>query len=296
MFGIRISSLITFLSLTASLRAVSGQTVLEVINSIPEISEFARALTVTGLDQVLSQQSRDFTIFAPSNDAINTDRVFKTYLNNQGWIKHLKWNLELMVAPGVRLTDGEVFDGVMTQLRSLNGTLAISQAFAQVNLVPVQTPNNIASHGVIHVMSGVVKNDWREYTLRNVDVHPELQIGLSPILSRIGFDESLDKFVESGTSFIAGRNRAFGDDAIALGFNDTVKELRDPNNADFQTDAFLYNLIDENFYEEDIVRGYQRLLFPRNDVAHMWVTKDIERGTLRFNDAELDKQAFANNG
>jgi hypothetical protein len=297
MFTLRIAFVATFFSLMASVVPAQG-TVLKVIQDDPDLSMFAQALSATGLDAVLSDNSKQFTVFAPSNAAIDSDEIFKTYMTKDGWVYHLRTNIQFMIVPNEALSDSEIFDQVKTELISLNGTLAISQPFAQVNLVAVERPNNVGSNGIVHVTKGVIKNDWRQYTLKNVDVHEELTEGLSPILTRVNFSEPLDDFVPAGTSWIAGRNRAYGDDSIALGFNPIVLELESENETDFQSiqDAMLYNLVDLNFYEQDIERGFQLLLFPRNPVAHMWVTKDQEKGILRFNDAELDRQAFADNG
>ena len=62
----------------------------------------------------------------------------------------------------------------------MNGTLQISQPFAQINLVSVKTPNQEGSNGIVHTMNGVIKDYWRSYTLRDVHQHDELVEGLSP--------------------------------------------------------------------------------------------------------------------
>lgn len=93
-------------------------------------------------------------------------------------------------------------------------------------------------------MKGVIKNYWREYSLRDVDQHDDLQEGLSPILTRLQFDDPLNKFVTSGTSWIAARNRGYGNDSIALGYYPILQELKAENNSDFQREAYMYNLID----------------------------------------------------
>jgi len=273
-----------------------GGTVLDVIRGNPDLSMFATALTLSGLDSALGDGSRQFTVLAPSNSAIENDPLFTTYVTVDGWLHHLRTNIQLMIVPDQGLLDSEVFDGFTTELESLNGTLAISQPFAQVNLVSPEGKGKEGSNGYVHIMEGVIKNYWREYTLREVDQHPELQEGLSPILKRIGFDDPLNEFVPTGTSWIACRNRGYGNDSIALGFYPIVQELTNVSNTDFQTYAYMYNLIDVNVYEQDIPRGYQSMVLPRNEDAHLWITKDMEKGILRFNDVELDRQALADNG
>jgi len=294
MIGLRVA-LVAALALATAPFAAS-ETLLEVIKAEPDLSGFATALTLTGLDALLSDTTKQFTVFAPSNAAIALDPVFNTYMTVDGWLHHLRTNLQLMIVPNQGLLDSEVFDGFATELESINGTLAISQAFAQVNLVKVAKKDIAGSNGYVHMMEGVIKNYWREYTLREVDQHPELQEGLSPILTRISFDEPLDEFVPSGTSWVASRNRGYGNDSIALGFYPIVVELTSANNSEFQNFTYYYNLLDFNIYEQDIERGFQLMYMTRSGNAHMWVTKDMEKGILRFNDAELDKQALANNG
>lgn len=294
MIGLRVALVAALALATAPFAA--GQSLLEVIKAEPDLSDFAEALTLTGLDALLSDTSKQFTVFAPSNAAVALDPVFTTYKSVDGWLHHLRTNLQLMIVPNQALLDSEVFDGFSTELESINGTLAISQAFAQVNLVKVAKKDVTGSNGYVHVMEGVIKNYWREYTLREVDQHDELQQGLSPILTRIGFDDPLNEFVESGTSWVACRNRGYGNDSIALGFYPVVVELTSANNSEFQKLTYYYNLMDFNIYEQDVERGFQLMYKTRSGNAHMWVTKDMEKGILRFNDAELDRQALADNG
>ena len=88
----------------------------------------------------------------------------------------------------------------------------------------------------------------------------------------------------------------FRNDSIALGFYPIVQDLKNESMEEFQNLTMTYNLLDFNIYEEDIERGYQVMVLPRGGLAHMWITKDMEKGLLRFNDAVLDRQAFADNG
>lgn len=279
-----------------SVQHAVGQTCLEVIKSNPALSEFATALTLSGMDQTLSETNRDYTVFAPSNTAIAGDPSFTAYMSVDGWARHLRTNIQLMIVPNQKLMDSDIFDRQTETLRSLNGTLAVSQPFASVNLVNLEAPNQACSNGVVHTMNGVIKNYWREYTLRDVDQHDELIQGLSPILDRIKFNDPLNEFVPSGTSWVASRNRGYGNDSIALGFYPIVESLKDPNNEAFQNLTYKYNLLDFNLYEQDFQKGSQIMVKSRADIAHMWITKDMEKGILRFNDAELDRQAFADNG
>jgi uncharacterized surface protein with fasciclin (FAS1) repeats len=297
MSGLRFVSLkILLISLVSLATGQNAGTVLDVIKKNPEMSNFSIAVELCGLDSVLNDNTKQYTVFAPSNTAIANDPVFTTYMTKDGWLHHLKANIQLMIVPNEALLDAQVFDKVTTELVSLNGTLAVSQPFAQVNLESVLTPNLQGSNGVVHVMNGVIKNYWREYTLRDVDQHDELVEGLSPLLTRIGFDEPLNAFVPTGISWVASRNRGFGNDSIALGFYPIVQDLKNESMVDFQNLTMTYNILDFNLYEEDIERGYQIMVLPRGGLAHMWITKDMEKGLLRFNDAILDRQAFADNG
>jgi Fasciclin domain len=297
MSGLRFVSLnILLVSLVSFGTGQKAGTVLAVIKKNPAMSNFSIAVELCGLDSVLNDNTKQYTVFAPSNAAIAKDPVFSTYMTQDGWLHHLRANIQLMIVPNEALLDAQVFDKVTTELVSLNGTLAVSQPFAQVNLVSVQTPNLQGSNGVVHVMNGVIKNYWREYTLRDVDEHDELVEGLSPLLTRIGFDDPLTAFVPKGTSWVASRNRGYGNDSIALGFYPIVQDLKNESMVEFQNLTMTYNLLDFNLYEEDIERGYQIMVLPRGGLAHMWITKDMEKGLLRFNDAILDRQAFADNG
>ena len=295
MFCIRATFLLAALSW---LTIVSGETLLQVIQNEPRLANFSRALTLAGLDGLLADNGKEYTVFAPSNEAVGNDEVFATYMSKDGWANHLRSNIQLMIVPNQVLSDDQVFDGVTTELVSLNGTLAVSQPFAKVNLVAVTNtaanPIPPASNGIVHLMDGVMKPYWREYTLWEMEEHDELE-ALSKITTRIAFDAPLLEFAESGTSWVASRNRGYGNDSIALGFYPIVQELTDPDNVDFQNQTYMYNLVNFNVYEEEIPNGFQVLVNSRGGDAQMWVTKD-QKGVLRFNDAELDRQAFADNG
>jgi len=54
--------------------------------------------------------------------------------------------------------------------------------------------------------------------------------------------------------------------------------------------------LDFNIYEQDFQKGSQLMVLGRTGLATMWITKDYEKGVMRFNDAALDRQAFADNG
>lgn len=295
MFRIRATFL---LAAWSCLTIVAGETLLQVIRNEPRLSSFSEALTLAGLDGLLADNGKEYTVFAPSNDAIANDDVFATYMTKDGWANHLRSNIQLMIVPNQVLSDDQVFDGATTELVSLNGTLAVSQPFAKVNLVAVTNtaanPIPPASNGIVHLMDGVMKPYWREYSLWNMEEHDELE-ALSKITTRIAFDDPLLDFAETGTSWVASRNRGYGNDSIALGFYPIVQELTDPDNVEFQNQTYMYNLINFNVYEEDIPNGFQVLVESRGGDAHMWVTKD-QKGVLRFNDAELDRQALADNG
>ena len=298
MFSSRRVTCLLAAALASSLTTVSGETLLQVIRNEPRLSNFSSALTLAGLDGLLADNSKEYTVFAPSNEAIANDEIFVTYMSKDGWDKHLRSNLQLMIVPNQVLSDDQVFDGVTTELVSLNGTLAVSQPFAKVNLVAVtDTSNNPippATNGIVHLMDGVMKPYWREGKLWNMEEHDEL-VELQKITQRINFSEPLLDFSDTGTSWVASRNRGYGNDSIALGFFPIVQELKDPDNVEFQNLTYMYNLINFNVYEEDIPKGFQVLVTTRGGDAHMWVTKDQE-GILRFNDAELDRQALTDNG
>ena len=276
-----------------------GLTVMNTLQTSPQFSQFAQALAMVGLDTELSDNSKRYTVFAASNTAIEQDSQFEAY-TNEGWRNHLRANLQLMIVPDQALLDIDIFDRVTAELVTLNGSLAVSQPFAKINLVGLEVPNLEGSNGVVHEMSAVIKTDWREYTLRDViDQEEDFTAGLSPILSRIRESlniEPLNEFVPLGTSFMAPLDSAFEfEEAIALGYWDIIEELQNEDDVEFQRQMIMYNLIDQNFYEEDIPVGFQELFLPRDGTSHMLVTKHTD-GILRFNDAELDRQVFAGNG
>lgn len=127
--------LLFLLCITGPISNVVGKNVLQTIRDIPDLSNFAIALSKGGLDTLLSDTTKQFTVFAPTNVALLSDEIFRTYIDTDGWVPHLKANVESMIIEGSVLTEAQIFDQLTTDLTSIGGPLKVSQTFSTVQLV-----------------------------------------------------------------------------------------------------------------------------------------------------------------
>lgn len=104
-----------------------GKTVYEVVNSNENTSEFAALLDKSGYARILKQQQGDFTVLAPSNEAVQ------------------KADSELKASPK-KLMKGQLFKGEVSK----------DQVESQMG-VTVEETDNSASNGTVYVVDKVVK-------------------------------------------------------------------------------------------------------------------------------------------
>ena len=270
------------------------QTVYQVIASKPELSLFANAIALASLDQdsILTDSTKVLTVFVPNNDAVLKDPIFSNYTAQPGWDVHLKELVGLHVVEGSALTRPAIFafEGESTELNSTSGTpLPLSKDNFTVSGQTVLDEGTSASNGVVLTVDGVFQNHWRNSTLAS------LTETFAPLLSEIvtvtGFDAELESLTPFGTTFVAALDGFFQGSSGAS----ALLDLQDASKMVETYGTLLYNVIDENLYEEEMLPGMQYLVTPRSAKAQMWVTMD-EDGKLRFNDAVVKVSELAENG
>ncbi|SMO68989.1 fasciclin domain-containing protein [Fodinibius sediminis] len=129
--------------------AAHGQSVLEVLKSNGQTSDFAAAIERAGLDDRLDRNKGSFTVFAPSNSAFN--RISASEQNNsQLLLNHIitgkatKRSLQYMS----KIT---CLSGLTVEVAQLNNSgLSIEN-------YPLMESNIQADNGVIHVIDGVIQ-------------------------------------------------------------------------------------------------------------------------------------------
>jgi uncharacterized surface protein with fasciclin (FAS1) repeats len=133
--------------------------VLGVINSTPELSEFAHAIQVSGFTSTLTATG-PVTVFAPSNAAVaklGPDwAVMQSSAHAAALAKQLQFHVVLGLYPVKTLTDGELLttaQGDRLRVIVKNGKTAVKNAHGVATIDGTGLP---ASNGVIAVVNRVL--------------------------------------------------------------------------------------------------------------------------------------------
>src|SRR5699024_1278288 len=142
-----VSAVCVVLFVSGALNA-KAQTVLDVINDDPRISDFATAIKETGLESQLSSGG-PYTVFVPSNKA------FRKLSGNERSNKELLRNHIITGSASKRSLK------YMNNITSLSG-ITIEVVKSNNNSLTVQSyplvESNIrADNGVVHIIGGVIK-------------------------------------------------------------------------------------------------------------------------------------------
>ena len=115
----------------------------EAIESTPEGSEFAQLLEQTGYDKVL-EQSKTFTVFVPTNDAIA--QVDQAILNNPASLDAFVRNhITLTTYSSVRKDQEERIKMFTNKYVTFKGSTMVDEA-------SIISPDNYAKNGVFHII------------------------------------------------------------------------------------------------------------------------------------------------
>lgn len=273
-------------------QAAGQETVYEKLVEDPNFSLFRDVLRFAGFNagSVLADISQSLTLFVPTNDAILQDPAVAVYLDQPGWGVHLKELCELHLVMSETLSISDIFEGESSFLNTSLGFLELSTENQTIGGVPiVQGASITAANGVIHVIDGIFRNEWRGVSLS--DKTPALvSSNLNDVIVGTGFGKELDGFMPYGTTFIATSNGFFEEGNAAV-----LKTLMNESSAEKTFTNLLYNTINVNLYSQLLKSGVNYLANPRGGKAQMWVTKDVE-GTVRFNDAVATEFEMAENG
>jgi hypothetical protein len=248
-------------------RTTSQETVYEKLVGNPNFSLFRDVLRFSGLNvrSILADTSQAVTLFVPPNKVLSKDDAVLAYLEEPGWGMHLR-----------EMSDLHVFVGESLVNQTLGGVSVLQSI--------------VATNGVIHVIDGVLQNEWKGVRLRQM-VTSRAFSNMSSVVVEADFGKELDGFMPSGTTFVAASDQFFEKPENSI----VLKNLLNQTSNGKTYTKLLYNTIDVNLYSQNLKPGINYLATPRGGMAQMWVTKD-SRGTVRFNDAIATGFEMAENG
>jgi uncharacterized surface protein with fasciclin (FAS1) repeats len=286
-------------------RSACGDTVRDAILGDKDISVYATGLTSMGmLDNLLDATDKNFTVFAPTNEAVLNDKVLSNlFLGNmndeakQQWRSHVIGALRNSIAPGVSANMETLYQwGGVATMDNMNLTInAAAQSICGADILrSVETGN-----GWLHVMSGVMAPLFFDNSLEVLELQEEFgpdyleRTSLVDVVDFVDGREIFDRFLDTGMTQVGCRIRAYNR------ITDYIKQTINWSKATSVIDAELlnasrvkdtiteyleYSLLPGNFYLENFYLGYEELVMPINKCAHMWVTSSKARG-ICFNDA-----------
>jgi len=295
-------SLLAFCTMSST-----AQTIMEIIDTRPELTQFRTALLSIGADAMLQNSSSSFTVFAPSDLAAGYSDSFQLYLKGKDekplprWHLHLQALLKNHMLANQSLTADVIFDATTTVLNSTQDPIEVSQFQRKVGGAGIEVPDLRATNGVLHVVDAVISPIALQNDLSAVEIQPELgddwmdppRVGLGMVLDVVG-NKSRNFYStvrEEGQTQVACRRRAFNRMGLfylpqTINDSNDVKmgELMNTSYTNETYDEFIqYSVLPKNYYYDDIPKNYMELTYGANDCSHVWVTKD-KKGRLCYND------------
>lgn len=285
---------------------VASVSLRDAVEGRDDLTRFRMALQELGMyEQVLGDESKTMTIFAPNDSSIDDSPLWNMYFTGikeqpPTWNKHLQAAVNNCIVEGPGLKKAQVFNNINTSLESMQDSLLISQFLQRVGGAPIETPDIEASNGVLHVMGGILQAKFFDNSFANLELQPEFgpdwlnRTSLATVVDFVGGRNLLAQPRANGTTMIGCRVRGFnrmGLDYLTQTINDspTVQfgELLNETRRNETRDELNYSLLPKNYYSEDLPAGFYDLILPVNGCAHMWVNKFED--TLVFNDARTIK-------
>jgi uncharacterized surface protein with fasciclin (FAS1) repeats len=282
------------------------------------LSLFRDALQATEMfEQVLGDKNRNFTVFAPTNAAINASGLFRMYLDGLDdkpprWHVQLKQVVMMHIIPDKKFTVDRLFNKKITSLDTMLHNLTVSQWDQHVGGAAIVEGDIYALNGRLHLVDKVIMADFMQNSFSNLELQSEFgpddlnRTSLVDVIDHVEAREALNQFRPEGQTFVGCRIRAFNrmEEYLPQTINNstTVKdgELMDPN---FKNETYhnfiLYNIIPQNFYMQDMRNGFLELTVPIANCGHMWVTYNNDE--LCFNNGcvvtePTVRQFMASNG
>lgn len=285
------------------------------------ISIFRDALeAVDLLDTVLGNASGTYTVFAPTNAAVNASAEFVLYLTNLTALPRPMWKQNLVglllqhIVPDMALNASEIFDNQKTELSSMRDLIAINQFALAVQTAELTEEKDVqASNGVLHIISKVLRPKFLDESFADLELQTELgpddlgRTALTDVVDFVDGRNELKIIRQEGLTFVGCRIRAFN--RLEEYLPQTVNEapegviLGEFLNASYTTETtrnlIQYSLIPKNYYREDMENGFAELTVPLPGCGHMWVTKMDDK--LCFNngcvvDEPEPREYLASNG
>ncbi|CAB9504379.1 beta-induced protein ig-h3 [Seminavis robusta] len=287
----------------------SADTVWDVIGGASNLQLFRSGLESTNVDKLLQQDTMDFTVFGPPDEAVQNDEALKFYSENlNSWIGHATDIFEHHIMVGLALTERGIWEDTVSEMfttvtASCASSLLVNRRTQEIGGQSIVVADMSAANGVVHEMSGLLNVEWRRKSILQFLEEPYVTcMRTQGFLSRFRrlqdsfsfdnviqalsspstqLDQSLSVgFAPNGSTFVAPSDVAFVDSGV-------------PDDVD---DVLLYHhVVDSNIYMEDLTSSFMGARKTAHPFADVLVTVD-EWWTMRYNDVEVQEEYLAQNG
>jgi transforming growth factor-beta-induced protein len=268
----------------------SAVTIASVVAQDPDLTTLNAALVRAGFVETLSRPG-NFTLFAPINSAFEAipDGLVQLLFENNEFLPHLRNFLLYHLLNGGRPA-GSFTNGTVLTTFNTERVRILQDAF-RVNGIPVVTPDNVATNGIVHTLVGVLAPSWVFNTIATrVDSDDDLSI-LLEFLVLAGLGDPLNAFGDAFT-LLAPTNAAF--EALPDG---VLVALRDPANQGDLIRILLYHVLIGVFTVPAFSNGQQLLTIESGFVSLTVGTPTSAGPNIQFNDANgVQFDILATNG
>jgi uncharacterized surface protein with fasciclin (FAS1) repeats len=264
-------------------------TVWGVLRNHPSLNWFRQTLESVNLDKVLAETRVIFNVFAPSDEAAQSDERLQHYSGSiSQWSGHLTYVLENHIINGKNWTREDIFaDGTSSEAYTLTGeNITMDSTEEMINGQTITGPDLMSVNGVVHIINGVFLPGWYSLNMAQVveasDGFQERSLLDLMLYYSVLPDPALTSMSDNGTTLVAPIDAAF--------------EGIDTDKSEFG-DMLLYHIVDSrNLYGELLEQESQLLVSTRHPAgAQAWVTMD-EAGVMRYNDVKVEGEALGWNG
>lgn len=269
---------------------VDRGTLEEALSETDDLSEFWLAVEQLNIDEIFANDEVNFTVFAPSNEAMQEDEGLQFYDDNAAsWTGHLTNILENHIVEGMLFTD-DFWDRTTESLDSLaGGSLSVDAINYLVGNQSIIGSHAVARNGLLYETDGVLHPSWHFLAIPDILSQTSAAGGrerwlqeepvYSFLLGLLNEQQVLIRDVnENGTTLVAPRDEAF--EGVDIG--------------DSQENVLLYHVMDINNYLDARKAGSHVVLSTRA-AFDVLVSVDDEN-VLRYNDVVVNSEVYASNG
>jgi uncharacterized surface protein with fasciclin (FAS1) repeats len=263
-------------------------TIAEFIASRPDLSTLNSALALTELDEFFDTRPGPFTYFAPDNDAWEAvqGNIVDVLFNNSEFRPQFTVLLGYHGLNGLFLQD-RLVDGLVLNNTLVGESVTITSPPTAVNDLRITEFNNVASNGVVHIISsGILAPSW---VFNSLAQRVASASSLSTFNSLLGLTD-IDLSTPGAFTLLGATNDAFERQS-----EQRLAFLRNPANQAQLVSALAYNFLPNILVTPDLREAGSRdyVTFEGSSISVTIAPNEA----IRFNNASIVfPDVLANNG